>query len=117
IAVVIQLVFTAALALGLSALTVHFRDIRDLLTNILLLSFFSTPLIYYWRHEKLQRFKVLFGLNPLTHLAVSYEAILCCNGPVGHLKWLLPLGVGSVGLFLAGYWFFDRLRDSFAEAV
>jgi hypothetical protein len=25
--------------------------------------------------------------------------------------------VASIGLFLAGYWLFDRLRDSFAEAV
>ena len=23
----------------------------------------------------------------------------------------------TIGLFLAAYWFFDRLRDSFAEAV
>jgi hypothetical protein len=30
---------------------------------------------------------------------------------------LLALGVVSLGLFLAAYWFFDRLRDSFAEAV
>src|SRR4029453_13345329 len=49
----------------LSALTVHFRDIRDLLTNILLLWFFSTPIIYYCRQENVQRFKVLFDLTPL----------------------------------------------------
>jgi hypothetical protein len=30
---------------------------------------------------------------------------------------LLALGVASVGVFLAGYWLFDRLRDSFAEVV
>ena len=39
------------------------------------------------------------------------------HGPIGHWKWLLALGVASVVLFLAGYWLFDRLRDSFAEAV
>ena len=72
---------------------------------------------YYWRQENVQRFKVLFDLNPFTHLAISYQEILFFNGPVGHWKWLLALGVASVALFLAGYWFFDRLRDSFAEAV
>jgi ABC-type polysaccharide/polyol phosphate export permease len=117
IAVAIQLVFTTALALFVSALTVHFRDIRDLLTNILMLWFFSTPIIYYWRQENVQRFKTLFDLNPFTHLAISYQEILFFSGPVGHWKWLLALGVASIGLFLAGYWFFDRLRDSFAEAV
>jgi hypothetical protein len=30
---------------------------------------------------------------------------------------LLSWGAGSALLFLAGYWLFDRLRDSFAEAV
>ena len=117
IAVAIQLVFTTAFALLLSALTVHFRDIRDLLTNILMLWFFSTPIIYYWRQENVQRFKTVFDLNPFTHLAISYQEILFFSGPVGHSKWLLALGVASIGLFLASYWFFDRLRDSFAEAV
>ena len=38
-------------------------------------------------------------------------------GPFGHLRWLLALGGLSVVLFFVGYWVFDRLRDSFAEAV
>ena len=48
-------------------------------------------------------------------------AFLCTEvlffGPVGHWKWLLALGGYSVLQFLAAYWLFDRLRDSFAEAV
>jgi ABC-type polysaccharide/polyol phosphate export permease len=117
IAVVIQLVFSAALALILAALTVHFRDIRDLLANTLMLWFFATPIIYPWFDPNVQRFKWLFDLNPFTHLAVSYQEILFFNGPIGHWRWLVALGFGSVLLFLAGYWLFDRLRDSFAEAV
>ena len=118
VAVAIQLLFTTALALIVSALAVHFRDIRDLLSNLLTLWFFATPIIYPWFQPNVQRFKLFFNINPFTHLAVSYQEILFFNeGPVGHWKWLLALGVGSVGLFLAGYWLFDRLRDSFAEAV
>ena len=30
----------------LSALTVHFRDIRDILSNLLTFWFFATPIIY-----------------------------------------------------------------------
>lgn len=116
VVVVVQLVFTGALALVLAALTVHFRDIRDLLANVLMLWFFSTPIIYPWFQENVRRFKILFDVNPFTHIAISYQEILFF-GPVGHWKWLLALGAGSVFLFLAGYWLFDRLRDSFAEAV
>jgi lipopolysaccharide transport system permease protein len=117
IAVAVQLLFTSALALIVAALTVHFRDIRDLLTNILMLWFFATPIIYPWFRPNVQQFKWLFNLNPFTHLAVSYQEILFFDGPLGHWRWLLALGVASIGLFLAGYWLFDRLRDSFAEAV
>jgi lipopolysaccharide transport system permease protein len=116
VTVLVQLVFTAGLALILSALTVHFRDIRDLLSNLLMLWFFATPIIYSWRQENVQRYKFLFDLNPFTHIAISYQEILFF-GPVGHWKWLLALGAASTVLFVAGYWLFDRLRDSFAEAV
>jgi ABC-type polysaccharide/polyol phosphate export permease len=117
IVVFIQLIFTTALALALAALTVHFRDIRDILTNVLMLWFFTTPIIYFYDQPEVRPFKWLFNLNPFTHLAISYQEILFFNGPFGHWKWLLALGVGSVLLFLAGYWLFDRLRDSFAEVV
>jgi len=114
---VIQLVFTVALALLLSALTVHFRDIRDLLANLLTFWFFATPIIYPWFQPNVQQFKWLFDLNPFTHLAVSYQEILFFNGPIGHWRWLLGLDVASLALFLFADWLFDRLRDSFAEAV
>jgi lipopolysaccharide transport system permease protein len=102
---------------------VHFRDIKDILANVLTLWFFATPIIYpisdinaptsgtpAWA-------KTLINLNPFTHLAVSYQEILFYSGPFGHWKWLLALGVGSVLLFLFAYFLFDRLRDSFAEEV
>jgi homopolymeric O-antigen transport system permease protein len=117
IAVAVQLVFTAGLALIVSALAVHFRDIRDILANVLTLWFFATPIIYPWFQPGLERYRTLFNLNPFTHLAVSYQEILFYPGPIGHWKWLMALGGGSILLFLAGYWLFDRLRDSFAEAV
>ena len=116
LAVLVQLLFTLALALLLSALTVHFRDIRDLLANILMLWFFSTPIIYSWQQDNVRKYKQLFDLNPFTHLAITYQEALFYGG-VGHWKWLLALGATSAVLFLAGYWVFDRLRDSFAESV
>src|SRR5947207_4064383 len=46
VVIAVQLVFTLGLALGLSALTVHFRNIRGLLSNLLTLWLFATPIIY-----------------------------------------------------------------------
>jgi ABC-type polysaccharide/polyol phosphate export permease len=116
--VLVQLVLTLGFSLILAALTVHFRDIRDILSNLLTFWFFSTPIIYPYFQPEVVRFHALFNENPFTHIVESYQEVLFFNqGPVGHWKWLLALGFASVLLFLAGYWLFDRLRDSFAEAV
>src|SRR5215203_2553890 len=116
VVIVVQLILTLGFALILSALTVHFRDLKDILANLLTVWFFATPIIYPWfkAPEMTQRF---LSLNPFTHLAVSYQEILFFPGPFGHLKLMLLLGVISVAFFLFGYFVFDRLRDSFAEEV
>lgn len=116
IVVLVQYVFTIGCALILSALTVHFRDIRDILANLLTLWFFATPIIYSYKAAPplARRF---MNLNPFAHLAISYQEILFFPGPFGHWKWLVALGVASVAFFLFGYFVFDRLRDSFAEEV
>jgi lipopolysaccharide transport system permease protein len=116
VVILVQLLLTLGFALILSALTVHFRDIRDILANLMTLWFFATPIIYSWQNPPAQVVKFL-NLNPFTHLAVSYQEILYFDGPFGHWKWLLALGVASTGFFLFGYFLFDRLRDSFAEEV
>jgi ABC-type polysaccharide/polyol phosphate export permease len=95
---------------------VHFRDLKDLLANLLTFWFFATPIIYPMTLVPGMG-KALLDLNPFTHLAVSYQEILFYEGPFGHWKWLLALLAGSAGLFLFGYFVFDRLRDSFAEEV
>jgi homopolymeric O-antigen transport system permease protein len=99
-----------------SALTVHFRDLKDILGNLLTLWFFATPIIYPMSQAP-EKYRWLLNLNPMTHLAISYQEVLFYIGPHGHWKWLLALLVGSVFVFLAGYFVFDRLRDSFAEEV
>ena len=65
----------------------------------------------------MRQYKWLFDLNPFTHIAVSYQEFCSSRVRSATQKWLVALGVASIALFLAGYWFFDRLRDSFAEAV
>lgn len=116
VVVLVQLLLSVALALILSALTVHFRDIKDILANVMTLWFFATPIIYYWKFAP-PRIRPFLNLNPFTHLAISYQEILYFPGDFGHWKWLLALGAGSFLLFLFAYFLFDRLRDTFAEEV
>ena len=116
VVVFVQLMLTLGLGLILSAMTVHFRDLRDLLGNLLTLWFFSTPIIYPMSMVPAEG-KFIMDLNPFAHLAISYQEVLFYDGPFGHWRWLVALAGASVIVFLAGFAFFDRLRDSFAEEV
>ena len=116
VVVLVQLFLTLGLALIVSSLTVHFRDLKDILGNLMTFWFLATPIIYPMSLAPPSG-KVLLDLNPFTHLVISYQEILFYDGPFGHWKWLLALGGVSIVLFLLGYFLFDRLRDSFAEEV
>lgn len=116
VVVLVQLMLTLGIGLVLAALTVHFRDLRDLLGNLLTLWFFSTPIIYPMAMVP-SGGKFIMDLNPFTHLAISYQELLFYDGPFGHWRWLLALAVASVVMFFVGFALFDRLRDSFAEEV
>jgi len=113
----VQLVLTLGLALFLSALTVHFRDIQNILSHVLHLWFFATPVIYsYAQIAEGTPLRRLLRLNPMTHVVVSYQQMLF-HGNVDHWRGLLlALAVGAVA-FAAGAFLFDRLRDTLAEEV
>ncbi len=113
----VQLVLTLGIALFLSALTVHFRDIQSILNHVLHLWFFATPVIYsYAQIAEGTALRQVLRLNPMTHVIVTYQQMLF-HGNVDHWRGLfLALLVGVVA-FAAGAFLFDRLRDTLAEEV
>ena len=114
--VCVQLLLTIGIALIVSVLTVHFRDIRDLLVNLLTLWFFATPIIYPVELAP-ERVRRLLNLNPFTHLVIAYQEVLFRPGPFAQVTRLFFVAVASVLIFLFGYFVFDRLRDTLPEEV
>ena len=114
--VAIQLALTLGLALLVSALTVHFRDLRDLLANLLTLWFFATPIIYSVA-EAPPSVRPFLDLNPFTHLAVAYQEVLFIPGRFTAWSRLLVVGVFAAAVLVIGYATFDRLRDTLPEEV
>jgi lipopolysaccharide transport system permease protein len=113
----VQLVLTLGLSLFLSALTVHFRDIQNILSHVLHLWFFATPVIYsYAQIAEGTPLRRMLRLNPMTHVVVTYQQMLF-QGHVDHWRGLLLSLAGGTVAFAAGAFLFDRLRDTLAEEV
>ena len=110
----VQLVFTVGVALFVSALTVHFRDIQSILTHLLHIWFFATPVLYAM--PETGRMHAVLRFNPMAHVLVSYQEMLFF-GTFRHHRGLLLAGVAALVVFAAGAWLFDRLRDTLAEEV
>jgi lipopolysaccharide transport system permease protein len=113
--ILVQLVFTLGLALALSALTVHFRDIQNILGHLLHLLFFASPVLYLYG-EVHGRLRWFLRLNPMSHVLVSYQQILF-DGRFQHAEGLALAGLAALLTFAIGAFLFDRLRDTLAEEV
>jgi ABC-type polysaccharide/polyol phosphate export permease len=115
LAVLVQLILTVGLALFVSALTVHFRDVQNILSHLLHLWFFATPVLYAYPSVG-PGLRAVLRLNPMTHVVVSYQQLLFVGG-FDHLRGLLLAGLVAIVFFVVGAFLFDRLRDTLAEEV
>jgi ABC-type polysaccharide/polyol phosphate export permease len=111
----VQLVFTLGLALLVSALTVHFRDIQNILSHVLHLWFFASPILYFYGDAG-GGMRTLLRLNPMAHILVSYQEIFFL-GHFSHAFGLALAGVAAIACFAVGALLFERLRDTLAEEV
>lgn len=112
---VIEAVMVAGLVFALSAVNVHFKDVRDLLGNVLVLLFFLAPIIYTLSDipPELAR---LVQLNPLTWFTVAIQDILFRGRLPEAEVWMVMATIAAVS-WAVGASLFSRLSDTLAEAV
>ncbi|HEX9943632.1 MAG TPA: ABC transporter permease [Thermoanaerobaculia bacterium] len=113
----LHLPMVAGLALGTSALTVHFKDVRDLLANLLTLLFFLTPILYSLdtiRHLAPVWWAV--RLNPFTPFILAYQDVLFRGQFPDSLLWT-QMALVSLVAWAFGAGLFDRLRETLVEAA
>ena len=114
ILVFLQFLLVLGFGLLVSSINLFFRDLERLVTILLSIVFYATPIIYPLDMVP-SRFRPLVFLNPMTPLVVNYRSVLLD----GVLQWRyvgLSLVYGLVWLGL-GWCIFARLRWRFAEAL
>jgi len=114
--VLVQLPMVAGLCLGLGALAVHFKDVRDIVTNALTLCFFMTPILYSLDAVPHPSLRALIHLNPLTPFMLAYQETLFRGGVPGVALWGEMILAAAL-FWLVGVWLFDRLSETLIEAV
>ena len=113
--VALQVPMVAGLVLGLAALNVHFKDVRDIVANLLTLLFFLTPILYPLEAVTLRPLWWLVRLNPFTPYALAYQQTLFYGVVPDAELWAQMVLVALVS-WTAGTWLFGRLRETLVEA-
>jgi len=113
--IVPQLLLTLGLCWFLAALGVFVRDLATVMTFILTLWFFLTPICYPEANLPASAMRVL-AFNPIFVLVRGYREIFLGNRAPS-LAPLAVLWVVSIAIAVFGHAWFYRLRRSFADVI
>jgi ABC-type polysaccharide/polyol phosphate export permease len=117
LALIPWLLLAGGAALGVSSLSVKFRDLRDLVGHLLNLLFFSTPIIYSLDGLDVPSWlERILRVNPLASLVEVYRDIVFAGVIPGLGLWSTALAVGVAG-WLAGAFIFVHFRETLVESV
>jgi len=112
----LQTMFVAGIAMTVSSASVLFRDLRDIVANFLQLGFFVTPIIYLIDSIHSRTLRAMLRVNPMTPFVVAYQDIFFF-GRVPSISDTVLIFTYAFGSLMLGFFVFDRLRDTLAEAI
>jgi lipopolysaccharide transport system permease protein len=111
---VVQIMLVIGLGLITSAANVFFRDMQPLLTLVIQLWFYASPIIYPISLVP-ERWRLLYFLNPMAGIMEAYRAVLLYQTLPD--STFLIAATEAVLLLVFGYWLFKRLEFQFADII
>jgi len=115
-----QLLLTMGLAFIVAYLGAFFADTANIMTVVLRLGFYASPILYYVRGPHATRipekYLAIYMLNPMAGLMESYRAALAGHQHPDPWQMLYVLGV-ALAVLIAGYGIFSRGEGKFAKYV
>lgn len=104
----------AGIGLTLSALNVHYRDVKYVVPFFTQMAFFLTPVIYPLRTVP-KSLKFVLGLNPMAGMEEGFRHALLGSTVSFDLLW--TSGAVSLLVFVAGLFVFRRMERTFADLI
>ncbi len=111
----LQFLFTMGLVAVLSALCVFLRDLQQLVTLLVTLWFFLTPIIYPISMIQSETVRNLFLLNPMHSFVNLYrQIVLVGDFSLVNFQIIVPVSLIS---FVFGGWLFMRIKHAFGDVL
>lgn len=119
--IIIQFFLVAGSTLLVSALNVFFRDLQHLISIIMMIWFFGTPVIYPLSMVP-EKFRYIMVVNPMTVFSIFYRNVFYYINYPEELQFpsirtvLLCVAI-TFFIFFLGYFIFKKLESRFAEEI
>ena len=112
----VQFVFTLALAIALSAVNAFYRDVSNVLTHVLRLWFYVSPILYSLDHIGNKQVETILSFNPFSAILASYRNVTWGETAPDWIGLLLVLA-GSLVLLAGAIALFKRVEPAFARIL
>lgn len=112
---VFQFLLVAGISFILSALNVFYRDVENVISVVLILWMYITPVIYPQEFIP-EKFIPIFNLNPMMPIINSYRNIVLFGVPPAWTSFIYAC-IFSVVIFVVGFLFFKSKSKHFADVV
>ncbi len=111
----LTLVASLGVSLWLSALNVHFRDVRHVIPFLTQLWLFATP-IAYPSSLLSEPWRTVYSINPMVGVVEGFRwALLGTNTAPGPM--IIVSSLAAVAILVSGVFYFRRLEKTFADVV
>jgi len=113
---VITTIFSSGVGLLFGALTVVFRDMRNLMGFIIIIWMYLTPVMYPLSVVP-EEYRIFLYLNPLTSLVQSFQWVFLHQGDLPRVSYLLISCVVALIIWFSGAIAFRAMENKVADVM
>ncbi|MCR5483294.1 MAG: ABC transporter permease [Bacilli bacterium] len=113
---IIQYLVQLTIVFLTSSFNVYVKDVEYMVTFLLNLAFYATPILYNVDMFKGSKFSFIFKINPVAHIVEAYRSIFYAH-QIPQLRNLFILFCISLVMLFVCYGVFKKLEKRFAEEI